>query len=203
MSGLVYDEVRALTMTFMNSILRHVMVFTQSSGRSTIFVEDLTLALDGLGISLAAGLNKGVSSGRTQSLQSCNARGKRGAAAAEEPAAEAVAAEKTKKAHRFRPGTVALSQINKQQKKSDCLAIPKAPFERLCREVVQDYSDTYTRFQDGVCELLQLVIEDHLVRLLHSANFLAVEVAKRQSLHAADLQAVRQIIGDHAANLTI
>ena len=39
-----------------------------------------------------------------------------------------------KKAHRFRPGTVALSEIRKFQKSTELL-IRKLPFQRLVREI--------------------------------------------------------------------
>ena len=43
-----------------------------------------------------------------------------------------------KKPHRFRPGTVALREIRKYQKSSELL-IRKLPFQRLVREVSQDF----------------------------------------------------------------
>lgn len=43
---------------------------------------------------------------------------------------------RVKKAHRFRPGTVALREIRRYQKSFDLL-LPKAPFMRLVREVAQ------------------------------------------------------------------
>jgi histone H3/H4 len=43
-----------------------------------------------------------------------------------------------KKPHRFRPGTVALREIRKYQKSTDLL-IRKAPFQRLVRELAQDF----------------------------------------------------------------
>jgi hypothetical protein len=43
-----------------------------------------------------------------------------------------------KKAHRFRPGTVALREIRKLQRSTDLL-IPKLPFQRLVRELAQDF----------------------------------------------------------------
>ena len=49
------------------------------------------------------------------------------------PAAGAV-----KKPHRYRPGTVALREIRKYQKSTELL-IRKLPFQRLVREVAQDF----------------------------------------------------------------
>lgn len=44
-----------------------------------------------------------------------------------------------KKPHRYRPGTVALREIRKYQKGTDLL-IPKRPFQRFVKEVVQNMS---------------------------------------------------------------
>lgn len=43
-----------------------------------------------------------------------------------------------KKAHRFRPGTVALREIRKYQKSTDLL-IRKLPFQRLVREIAASF----------------------------------------------------------------
>jgi histone H3 len=43
-----------------------------------------------------------------------------------------------KKPHRFRPGTVALREIRKFQKSTELL-IRKLPFQRLVREIAQEY----------------------------------------------------------------
>lgn len=47
-----------------------------------------------------------------------------------------------KKPHRFRPGTVALREIRKYQKSTDLL-IRKLPFQRLVREIAQDFKVCY------------------------------------------------------------
>jgi len=43
-----------------------------------------------------------------------------------------------KKPHLFRPGTVALREIRRYQKSTELL-IRKLPFQRLVREIAQDY----------------------------------------------------------------
>ena len=43
-----------------------------------------------------------------------------------------------KKTHRFRPGTVVLCEIRRYQKSTELL-IRKLPFQRLMREVAQDF----------------------------------------------------------------
>ena len=50
-----------------------------------------------------------------------------------------------KKPHRYRPGTVALREIRRYQKSTDLL-IRKLPFQRLVREIAQDFQSNL-RFQ--------------------------------------------------------
>uniref|UniRef100_A0AAQ4PUT7 Histone H3 n=1 Tax=Gasterosteus aculeatus aculeatus TaxID=481459 RepID=A0AAQ4PUT7_GASAC len=52
-----------------------------------------------------------------------------------------------KKPHRYRPGTVALREIRRYQKSTELL-IRKLPFQRLVREIAQDFK-TDLRFQTG------------------------------------------------------
>ena len=47
-----------------------------------------------------------------------------------------------KKTHRFRPGTVALREIRRYQKSTELL-IRKLPFQRLVREIAQDFKVCY------------------------------------------------------------
>merc|ERR1711998_139291 len=58
-----------------------------------------------------------------------------------------------RKPHRYRPGTVALREIRKYQKSTDLL-LRKLPFQRLLREVAQDYK-TDLRFQSLAVLALQ------------------------------------------------
>ena len=52
-----------------------------------------------------------------------------------------------KKPHRYRPGTVALREIRRYQKSTELL-IRKLPFQRLVREIAQDFN-TDLRFQSS------------------------------------------------------
>ena len=58
-----------------------------------------------------------------------------------------------KRPHRFRPGTVALREIRKYQKSTELL-IRKLPFQRLVREIAQDFK-TDLRFQSSAVLALQ------------------------------------------------
>ena len=59
-----------------------------------------------------------------------------------------------KKPHRFRPGTVALREIRRYQKTTELL-IRKMPFQRLVREIAQDFK-TDLRFQSAAIGALQV-----------------------------------------------
>lgn len=61
-----------------------------------------------------------------------------------------------KKPHRFRPGTVALREIRRYQKSTELL-IRKLPFQRLVREIAQDYK-TDLRFQASAIAALQVFL---------------------------------------------
>ena len=62
-----------------------------------------------------------------------------------------------KKPHRYRPGTVALREIRRFQKSTELL-IRKLPFQRLVREIAQDFK-TDLRFQSAAVGALQEAAE--------------------------------------------
>jgi histone H3 len=68
-----------------------------------------------------------------------------------------------KKPHRYRPGTVALREIRRYQKSTELL-IRKLPFQRLVREIAQDFK-TDLRFQSSAIGALQEASEAYLVSL--------------------------------------
>ena len=76
------------------------------------------------------------------------------------------------KPHIYRAGTVALQDIRHFQKTS-ALLIRKLPFQRLVREIAQDFK-TDLRFQSAVILCLQEAAEAYLVRLFDNANLCAI-----------------------------
>jgi len=73
-----------------------------------------------------------------------------------------------KKPHRSRPGTVALREIRRYQKGTQLL-IRKLPFQRLVREIAQDFK-TDLRFQTSAVAALQGASEAYLVGLFEDTN---------------------------------
>eukprot|EP01099_Mayorella_cantabrigiensis_P005500 TRINITY_DN4440_c0_g3_i1.p1 TRINITY_DN4440_c0_g3~~TRINITY_DN4440_c0_g3_i1.p1 ORF type:complete len:155 (+),score=58.86 TRINITY_DN4440_c0_g3_i1:46-465(+) len=100
-----------------------------------------------------------------------------------------------KKPHRFRPGTVALREIRRYQKSTELL-IRKLPFQRLVREIAQDYK-TDLRFQSTAVAALQEASEAYLVSLFEDTNLCAIH-AKRVTIMPKDIQLARRIRGERA-----
>ena len=100
-----------------------------------------------------------------------------------------------KKPHRFRPGTVALREIRKYQKSTELL-IRKLPFQRLVREIAQDFK-TDLRFQSSAILALQEAAEAYLVGLFEDTNLSAIH-AKRVTIMPKDIQLARRIRGERA-----
>nr|GEZ29994.1 histone H3.2 [Tanacetum cinerariifolium] len=85
-----------------------------------------------------------------------------------------------KKPHRFRPGTVALREIRKYQKSTELL-IRKLPFQRLVREIAQDFK-TDLRFQSSAVSALQEASEAYLVGVFEDTNICAIHAKRRKSI---------------------
>uniref|UniRef100_A0A1B0CQK2 Histone H3 n=1 Tax=Lutzomyia longipalpis TaxID=7200 RepID=A0A1B0CQK2_LUTLO len=83
-----------------------------------------------------------------------------------------------KKPHRYRPGTVALQEHR--------IAHPQLPFQRLVREIAQDFK-TDLRFQSSAVMALQEASEAYLVGLFEDTNLCAIH-AKRVTIMPKDIQ---------------
>ncbi len=98
-----------------------------------------------------------------------------------------------KKPHRYRPGTVALREIRRYQKSTELL-IRKLPFQRLVKEVSQDFK-VDLRFQSHAIMALQEASEAYLTSLFEDANLCAIH-AKRVTIMPKDLELARRIRGE-------
>lgn len=96
---------------------------------------------------------------------------------------------------RYRPGTVALREIRKYQKGTELL-IRKLPFQRLVREVTQNYKSDI-RFQSTALLAIQEAAEAYLVGLFEDTNLCAIH-AKRVTIMPKDMQLARRIRGERS-----
>lgn len=98
-----------------------------------------------------------------------------------------------KRAHRYRPGTVALREIRRFQKTTHLL-IRRLPFQRLVRELAMEYR-LDLRFQSTAILALQEAAEAYLVGLFEDTNMCAIH-AKRVTITPKDMQLARRIRGE-------
>jgi histone H3/H4 len=84
---------------------------------------------------------------------------------------------------------------SKYQKSTELL-IRKAPFQRLVREIAQDFKNDL-RFQSTAVLALQEAAEAYLVGLFEDTNLCAIH-AKRVTIMPKDIQLARRIRGERA-----
>ena len=99
---------------------------------------------------------------------------------------------------RRRISSVALREIRTYQKSTDLL-IRMMPFQRLVREIAQDYATTTNkegiRFQSTALLAIQEAAEYHLVRMFEDANLCATH-AKRITIMPKDIRLSHRIRGE-------
>jgi histone H3/H4 len=96
---------------------------------------------------------------------------------------------------RYRPGAVALMEVRKYQR-STKLLIRVRPFQRLVRELSQDFKSD-VRFQARALLALQEASESFVVQLFEDTLMCAIH-AKRVTIFPKDMQLARRIRGGPA-----
>ena len=86
--------------------------------------------------------------------------------------------------------------FHSKYQKSTELLIRKLPFQRLVREIAQDFK-TDLRFQSHAVLALQEASEAYLVGLFEDTNLCAIH-AKRVTIMPKDIQLARRIRGERA-----
>ncbi len=102
-----------------------------------------------------------------------------------------------KKPHCYRPGTVSLHEIRKYQKTTDPL-IRKLPFQRLVREIAQDFKGDL-RFQTTAVLAQQEASEAYLTGIFEDSQLSAIHT-KRVTVMPKDIKLVRRIRGEDMRN---
>jgi histone H3 len=76
------------------------------------------------------------------------------------------------------------------------LLIRKLPFQRLVREIAQDFKSDL-RFQSSAIGALQESVEAYLVSLFEDTNLCAIH-AKRVTIQSKDIQLARRLRGERS-----
>lgn len=165
-NGLVYEELRGILGIYLEEQLNRTITIAQHNDKKILKVDDLVT-----GSKVASILNYDASNSKLVggSSDSNNVKTKR----------------------RNKPGTVALRDIKKQQKKID-LIIPKEPFKRLVIDISKNIKFFNIKFSKEFLDGLQILTEDYLIVLLQDTDLVAIH-AGRQTITPKDLQLVREI----------
>ncbi|XP_018426116.1 PREDICTED: uncharacterized protein LOC108798817 [Nanorana parkeri] len=203
-SGLIYEETRGVLKVFLENVIRDAVTYTEHAKRKTVTAMDVVYALKRQGRTLYGWegvhcpirelacvymarqcftfvpLKRPEEMARTKQTARKSTGGKapRKQLATKAARKSAPATGGVKKPHRYRPGTVALREIRRYQKSTELL-IRKLPFQRLVREIAQDFK-TDLRFQSSAVMALQEASEAYLVGLFEDTNLCAIH-AKRMS----------------------
>ncbi|XP_055263024.1 uncharacterized protein LOC129543759 [Moschus berezovskii] len=177
-SGLIYEETRGVLKVFLENVIRDAVTYTEHAKRKTVTAMDVVYALKRQGRTLTSLLGSWhyLPMARTKQTARKSTGGKapRKQLATKAARKSAPATGGVKKPHRYRPGTVALREIRRYQKSTELL-IRKLPFQRLVREIAQDFK-TDLRFQSSAVMALQEACEAYLVGLFEDTNLLRLSV---------------------------
>jgi len=122
------------------------------------------------------------------------ARAKKGLGSKKSKAPKAAASTTgTKRAHKWRPGTVALREIRKFQKSTELL-IQRAPFQRLVRELAAAQKEGL-RFQSSAVQAIQEATESYVISLLADTNLCAIHT-RRVTIQPKDVQLALRLRGE-------
>ncbi|XP_054984899.1 uncharacterized protein LOC129398789 [Sorex araneus] len=184
-SGLIYEETRGVLKVFLENVIRDAVTYTEHAKRKTVTAMDVVYALKRQGRKSSTDItvrqrSKPPVMARTKQTARKSTGGKapRKQLATKAARKSAPATGGVKKPHRYRPGTVALREIRRYQKSTELL-IRKLPFQRLVREIAQDFK-TDLRFQSSAVMALQEACEAYLVGLFEDTNLCAIH-AKQMS----------------------
>ncbi|XP_062469967.1 histone H3-like [Pezoporus occidentalis] len=196
-SGLIYEETRGVLKVFLENVIRDAVTYTEHAKRKTVTAMDVVYALKRQGRTLYGfgGCFSVMARTKQTARKSTGGKAPRKQLATKAARKSAPATGGVKKPHRYRPGTVALREIRRYQKSTELL-IRKLPFQRLVREIAQDFK-TDLRFQSSAVMALQEASEAYLVGLFEDTNLCAIH-AKRVTIMPKDIQLARRIRGERA-----
>ncbi|XP_062912507.1 uncharacterized protein LOC134350772 [Mobula hypostoma] len=177
-SGLIYEETRGVLKVFLENVIRDAVTYTEHAKRKTVTAMDVVYALKRQGRRSPSSRGSPGKSRMARTKQtarkSTGGKAPRKQLATKAARKSAPATGGVKKPHRYRPGTVALREIRRYQKSTELL-IRKLPFQRLVREIAQDFK-TDLRFQSSAVMALQEASEAYLVGLFEDTNLAVIGV---------------------------
>lgn len=87
-----------------------------------------------------------------------------------------------KSSYKYKPGTVSIRDIKKYQKISNCLFLPKSPFEKLIREITEKRAGSNVKISKDSFGIIQYFMEQYVIDLLRDANFASIHASRLKLL---------------------
>ncbi len=173
LNGLIYEELRLVSVVFLEDVLSKAIAMTEHSRRKILSREDV---LEGLRLENYPMYGTGEESSRENCKIYMTPSEKNG----------------TKKTTRAKPGERAIREIKfYQQRFGDCVHIPKLVIERLVKEIGGSHISTL-KYEADAIGVLHYALESYLVKLLQDAQLVAIH-AKRESVQPKDVQLIRNL----------
>jgi histone H3 len=172
-SSMVYQEIRGVVKAHVEKIVGAAFKLAQHARKVTISRDDIIESARINGFPVYA-------TGDEKETKVCDTY-------------ESTLAPKKTEKRKVSRGTRSLREIRHYQKQGDCVYFAKASFERLIREVTQDYVSDIKWSSDGLL-LVQIMTEAYVIGLLEDANMCAIH-AKRVTVIPSDLQLARRLRG--------
>ena len=99
--------------------------------------------------------------------------------------------ERVRKPHRWKSGTVALREMRRYQKETRLL-IPKAPLQRIIRDLAREHKDDVRFSKEALYEIHEY-IEAALTKMFDKSNLLCLH-SKRKTVSGKDFNMARKIL---------
>ena len=158
----VYDTMRGLIRDYLQRTVGRILAVCALSKRKTVNEEDVRIGVEAATKKfIGAGINKNAED--TRSFRSCPTL-------------------RLSSSRRLR--SVASKEVKYYQKNSDYLFIAKSVFYKL----IKKSSSEKVSFKKHARELLQLATQNYIIQAASAANFVAVEIASRQTVYSKDFE---------------
>jgi histone H4 len=171
LSALVYEETRDVLKVYLENLIRDAVTYMEHGRRNTLSSEDFKMAYE-------------------------KVTGRKFYGMAPDKRCTFYKATSLKGGKKRSPGKLAVKKIAYYQKQSDCFMIGKAGFNRLTREIAQEFKHDL-RFSDNFLNMVHISSESYLKGLFKDC-FLAAHSAGRTTIYPKDLQLVRRIRGERS-----
>lgn len=189
-SGLVYEEVRGILKLHLENVIRDTITYTEHDKALRVQVRHVQKALEGLG---QASYTRSCSqrrqlnaTGNRTTVNDCKGKPKGTCSADVHYNSRAVG--------RWHKGTSARGAMRKLQRQAGCHHFSKEAFQRLIREVAQDFK-TNIQFSPEAMDMIQTDSEAYLLALLQDAALCTIH-AERATLYPKDIQLARRLRGE-------